>query len=199
MHVMKIMLLFGFVLFSAYAQYDAEKTISASFEVKKINMDNQPDSGEKDIEFMKRAIQLSYLAHSHSDGPPFGSVVVRNGIIIGEGWNKVDRLKDPSAHAEVLAIREASKYTSAADLKGSILYASAQPCAMCLSLIYLAGIEKVYYCIPRNLVSGIAEDLSASHFEEALRSYASARPLTEIPILQDSVAGVLARYKRGRK
>ncbi len=78
-------------------------------------------------------------------GGPFGAVIVQDGKIIGEGWNKVTSTNDPTAHAEVDAIRQASQFLKNYDLSGCEIYASCEPCPMCLSAIYWARISKIYF------------------------------------------------------
>lgn len=93
---------------------------------------------------MKRAIELSRKNIEHGGGP-FGAVIVKNGKIIGEGFNKVTANNDPTAHAEVEAIREACRNLSVFDLSGAEIYTSCEPCPMCLSAIYWARLSKIYY------------------------------------------------------
>lgn len=93
---------------------------------------------------MKRAIELSKKNIEHGGGP-FGAVIVKDGKIIGEGFNKVTANNDPTAHAEVEAIREACKNVSNFDLNGAEIYTSCEPCPMCLSAIYWARLSKIYY------------------------------------------------------
>jgi len=107
---------------------------------------------------MKRAIQLSLDNMRKDAGGPFGAVVVKDGKIIGEGWNQVTSTNDPSAHAEVVAIREACKNISHFDLSGAEIYASCEPCPMCLSAIYWARIGKIYYANTRHDAAKIQFD-----------------------------------------
>lgn len=93
---------------------------------------------------MKRAIELSIINVTKGGGP-FGAVVVRSGKIISEGTNDVTRRKDPTAHAEIVAIRNASRKLKNFNLKGCEIYTSCEPCPMCLSAIYWANIDKIYY------------------------------------------------------
>ena len=99
---------------------------------------------EKDLQFMRRAIELSSIG-SKSGGRPFGAVVVKDGRMVGEGHNTVTLSHDPTAHGEVVAIREACKNLKTWNLSGCELYTSCEPCAMCTSVIWLAKIDKVYY------------------------------------------------------
>jgi tRNA(Arg) A34 adenosine deaminase TadA len=94
---------------------------------------------------MRRAIELSLTNVRMNLGGPFGAVVVKDGGIIGEGANQVLATNDPSAHAEVIAIREACRKLKTFQLTGCELYSSCEPCPMCMGLIYWARPEKVYY------------------------------------------------------
>ncbi len=100
-------------------------------------------------EFMKRAIQLS-IDSVKNGGGPFGAVIVKNNKIIAEGSNKVTMNNDPTAHGEIVAIREACKKLNNFNLKGSKIYSTAEPCPMCLSAIYWARIDEIYYANTRD-------------------------------------------------
>ena len=93
---------------------------------------------------MSRAIQLSIQNVLH-DGGPFGAVVVKGGKIIAEGMNSVTTHNDPTAHAEVMAIRHACKYLGVFELSGCEIYSSCEPCPMCLGAIYWARPDRVYF------------------------------------------------------
>ena len=108
-------------------------------------------------EYMKRAIELSKNNIAHGGGP-FGAVVVKDGKIIGEGFNKVTANNDPTAHAEVEAIREACKNISNFDLSGAEIYTSCEPCPMCLSAIYWARLTKIYYANTKKDAAAIEFD-----------------------------------------
>ena len=94
--------------------------------------------------FMSRAIFLSE-ENIKKGGGPFGAVIVKNNEIIAEGFNQVTTNNDPTAHAEVTAIRNAAKKMNSFDLSGCTIYTSCEPCPMCLGAIYWAKIEKMYY------------------------------------------------------
>ncbi len=98
----------------------------------------------KDKQFIQEAIKLSFDSVKQGGGP-FGAVIVKQGKIIAGGTNKVTLLNDPTAHAEIIAIREAAKKLNSFDLSGCELYASCEPCPMCLSAIYWSGIDKIYF------------------------------------------------------
>ncbi|MCG8410977.1 MAG: nucleoside deaminase [Bacteroidales bacterium] len=99
----------------------------------------------KDIErYMREAIQLS-IDNIDNNGGPFGAVIVKGGKIIAKGVNRVTMDVDPTAHAEVNAIREASKVLGTFDLEGCEIYSSCEPCPMCLGAIYWAHLDKLYF------------------------------------------------------
>jgi len=108
--------------------------------------------------FMKRAIELSQKNMMSGVGGPFGAVIVKNGQIIGEGWNKVTSKNDPTAHAEVEAIRDACTNMNNFDLSGCEIYTSCEPCPMCLSAIYWARLDQIYYANNRKDAAQILFD-----------------------------------------
>ena len=115
-------------------------------------------------EFMKRAIELS-LESVNKGGGPFGCVIVKDEKIVSEGSNKVTSSKDPTAHGEIVAIREACKKVNNFSLSGFELYSSCEPCPMCLSAIYWARIDKVYFANTRQDAQKIDFDDSLIYSE----------------------------------
>lgn len=111
-----------------------------------------------DKEFMKRAIELSKIHMNNGAGGPFGAVIVKDGKIIGEGWNRVTSSNDPTAHAEVTAIREATQNINHFDLDGAVLYTSCEPCPMCLAAAYWARISRIYFGASRKDAARIQFD-----------------------------------------
>ena len=109
---------------------------------------------------MKRAIQLS-IDSVKNGGGPFGAVIVKNDKIIAEGSNKVTSTNDPTAHGEIVAIREACKKINNFNLSGFEIYSTAEPCPLCLSAIYWARIDKIYYANTR-------EDARKIDFDDSL-------------------------------
>ena len=99
----------------------------------------------KNKEFLRRAIQLSEEKMMENHGGPFGAVIVKDNRIIAEGYNQVTSNNDPTAHAEIVAIRTACEALNDFHLEGAKIYCSCEPCPMCLSAIYWARIEKIYY------------------------------------------------------
>ena len=110
--------------------------------------------------FMFRAIELS-ISSANKTGGPFGCVIVKNNKIIAEGSNKVTLSKDPTAHAEIVAIREACQKLNVFNLSGCDLYSSCEPCPMCLSAIYWSHIDNIFYANTR-------EDAKKINFDDSL-------------------------------
>jgi tRNA(Arg) A34 adenosine deaminase TadA len=101
------------------------------------------------LKFIDLAFDDAFESVKNNLGGPFGAVIVKDGKIIGRGVNQVISQNDPTAHAEVMAIRDACNNIGHFDLTGAILYSTCEPCPMCLSAIYWANIQKVYYCSTR--------------------------------------------------
>jgi tRNA(Arg) A34 adenosine deaminase TadA len=106
---------------------------------------SSPASHSPAIAFMREAIRLAAEGASANRGGPFGAIVVKDGQIIGRGSNLVTSTNDPTAHAEVVAIRDACRSLGVFHLPGCEIYASCEPCPMCLSAIYWARIDRYYY------------------------------------------------------
>ncbi|MGN6163016.1 MAG: nucleoside deaminase [Flavisolibacter sp.] len=114
---------------------------------------------EKEKGFMREAIKLSVENVKKYNGGPFGAVIVKDGKIVARGANKVTIDKDPTAHAEVMAIREACKILNTFELAGCEIYASCEPCPMCLGAIYWARIDKLYF-------ANTKQDAAAINFDD---------------------------------
>jgi guanine deaminase len=99
----------------------------------------------KDHTWMQEAVALSIKGVTNNEGGPFGAIVVKDGVIVGRGNNRVTSTNDPTAHAEVVAIRDACRNLGTFQLDGCIVYTSCEPCPMCLGAIYWARPEKVYF------------------------------------------------------
>ena len=98
---------------------------------------------------MRKAIRISIQMMRRGQGGPFGAVVVRKGKVVGRGWNRVTSANDPTAHAEVTAIRDACKRLKTFQLTDCELYTSCEPCPMCLSAMYWARLKRVYWQYPQ--------------------------------------------------
>ena len=139
---------------------------------------------------MAHAIQLA-IANVHSDrGGPFGAVVVKDGSIIAQGTNQVTSTNDPTAHAEVIAIREACLKLGVFQLHGCAIYTSCEPCAMCLGAIYWAHISGIYFATQ-------ATDASLVGFDDLLIYRELAKPYSarRIPMIQMMREEALAAFR----
>ena len=116
-------------------------------------------------ELLERAIALSSQGIREGAGGPFGAVVARAGEIVGEGWNRVTSSFDPTAHAEIVAIRTAARALGRFSLEGCVLYSSCEPCPMCLAATYWSRIEQVYFANTRNDAAAIGFDDRLFHEE----------------------------------
>lgn len=122
--------------------------------------------------FMSRAIELACMGVAGGHGGPFGAVIVRDGKIIGEGHNRVLSATDPTAHAEMTAIRDAARNEKNFDLSGAVIYVNGFPCPMCMSAIFWARLSKIYYaCTP--------EEAEAIGFDDQEFYRQLAKPPTE--------------------
>jgi len=110
------------------------------------------------MHFMQKAVELSLEMMRKGNGGPFGAVVVKNGKIISTGYNNVLNGNDPTAHAEIMAIREACEKLKTFQLTGCYLYTSCEPCPMCMGAIYWARPDKVFYSNSREEASKIGFD-----------------------------------------
>ncbi len=130
-------------------------------------------------DFMKEAIRLATEGMRNGAGGPFGAVVVKDGKIIGRGNNRVASSNDPTAHAEVVAIRDACKYLGHFQLDNCTLYTSCEPCPMCLGAIYWARPEKIFYACTK-------ADAAAIDFDDDFIYKEMELPLSErkIPAVQ---------------
>jgi tRNA(Arg) A34 adenosine deaminase TadA len=133
-----------------------------------------------DEHFLRRAIALAERAVRDGIGQPFGAVVVRDGRIVGEGCNLVTSTCDPTAHAEIVALRDACQALATTRLEGCTIYASCEPCAMCLAAIHLAHIERLVF-------ASSAEDAAAFGFDARYLYERLRRPpaLPETRLLAD--------------
>lgn len=134
---------------------------------------------EEEQKNMAEAIHLALQNVEDGTGGPFGAVVVKNGEIIGKGTNMVTSINDPTAHAEIIAIREACKNLESFDLNGCELYASCEPCPMCLGAVYWANISNLYYAATK-------EDAAKADFNDAFiyKEFELPKPKRSIPTMQ---------------
>lgn len=140
--------------------------------------------------FMARAIHLAIENVRTGQGGPFGAVIVKDGGIMAEGVNQVTSSNDPTAHAEVLAIRQACQKLGLFELEGCELYTSCEPCPMCLGAIYWARLSRVYY-------GGFAADASKVGFDDSFiyREITQPHPQRRIPMIQMMREEALAAFR----
>ena len=144
-------------------------------------------------DFMRRAIEISAEHMRDNAGGPFGAVIVKNGKIIAEGWNQVTSANDPTAHAEVSAIRTAGQALGTYDLSGCEIYTSCEPCPMCLSAIYWAHIDRIYYANSRADAADIGFDDALIYDEVAMPIEDRTLPMEHLVLPE--AAAVFAEWR----
>lgn len=152
---------------------------------------------EKQNNFMREAIALS-IENVHNNGGPFGAVIVKNGEIIARGVNRVTANNDPTAHAEISAIRAAAAKLNTFDLSGCEIFSSCEPCPMCLGAIYWARLDKIYYGNTKTDAALIGFDDSFI-YEELDKSF-DKRSITTVQLLKnEAVKGFRAWEQKADK
>lgn len=136
----------------------AEKIETETIPAARVSDMRDPEARARSEAFMRRAIDLSQEKMDANCGGPFGAVIVRGGKIIAEGWNQVTSAKDPTAHAEMVAIRAACKEVGDFSLSGCEIYTSCEPCPMCLAALYWARIDRIYFGNTREDAAAIGFD-----------------------------------------
>lgn len=145
-----------------------------------------------DLKFMREAIRLS-IENAEKGGGPFGAVIVKDGKIIAWGVNRVIQLNDPTAHAEILAIRKASEKIKSFDLSDCVIYSSCEPCPMCMGAILWARIRGLFYAFSK-------EDARKYGFKDAdfydeMKSPESERKLTIKRILENEALEAFRKWE----
>ena len=144
-------------------------------------------------DFMKRAIAISRDEMRANGAAPFGAVIVKDGVIVGEGVNRVVTNSDPTSHGEVEAIRDAGRRLGTWDLSGCDLYTTCEPCEMCLSAMFWAKIRKLYYA--NTLADCEAIGFNLAPLRRLVRSDLEQRPLPEERVLAAEAHAVLDEWK----
>lgn len=147
---------------------------------------------DQDRIFMSRAIELARMGVEMNLGGPFGCVIVKGGEIAGEGNNRVTSLNDPTAHAEVIAIREACRKLGSFQLDGCSIYTSCEPCPMCLGAIYWARPARVFFACTRDDAARIGFDDKFIYDE--LEKANEQRAMTLTPFMRDDALEVFAAW-----
>ena len=147
------------------------------------------------LDFLREPIRLSIEKMEANEGGPFGAVVVRDGVIVGRGWNRVTATNDPTAHAEVVAIRDACSRLKTFSLAGCEIYCSCEPCPLCLAAICWSRLACVYY-------AATCDDAAAAGFDDRhiyleLTKPASERAIpTQQALREEAVVALNAWVKK---
>ena len=152
---------------------------------------------EKNRTYMQEAIKLAEHNVHNGDGGPFGAVVVKDGKIIGRGGNQVTVNNDPTAHAEIVAIREAAKNLGTFDLSGCEIYASCEPCPMCLGAIYWSHLDKLFYAATK-------DDAAKANFDDSFIYAEFAKPkdqrqLQSVQMMREDAVKVFEAWNASEK
>ena len=150
-------------------------------------MPHASQTAEPDARFLREAIRLSRARMRQGRGGPFGAVIARDGAIIARGWNAVTSSLDPTAHAEVVAIRRACRKLGSFSLAGCVLYASCEPCPMCLAATYWARVERLVYAATRDDAAGAGFDDAVIYREAALPPESRSLP-TDHLLREEAIA-----------
>ncbi len=148
---------------------------------------------EQDKHFMRKAIELAKKGMLAEKGGPFGAVVVKNGKIVGQGCNSVTSTNDPTAHAEVMAIRDACNNLESFQLEDCIIYTSCEPCPMCLGAIYWARPKQVFYACSREDAANVGFD-DAFIYDEIPKDIAQ-RQIETLQILREEANRVFEDWE----
>lgn len=147
---------------------------------------------ERDTFFMRKAIALAGKAMNSNKGGPFGAVIVKDNKIIAEGYNRVTSTNDPTAHAEVIAIRNACKKLNTFQLKDCTIYTSCEPCPMCLGAIYWARPKKVFYACDKDDAAQI--DFDDQFIYDEIDKPIESRNIPFVRLLQEEGQSVFNKW-----
>ena len=147
---------------------------------------------------MRRAIELARAGSAAGHGGPFGCVVVKDGAIVGEGYNQVLLTADPTAHGEIIAIRAAGKTLGTHDLSGCEVYNISVPCPMCMAAMYWARVSRIHYCCKPDDAQAIGFDNLAIDRQLAKPLHERSLPAVEMPELYPEAWNVYATWARSQ-
>jgi len=150
-------------------------------------------NSEQITRWLEEAIALGLQGVERGDGGPFGAVIVREGVVIARGWNQVLTTHDPTAHAEIVALREAASHLKRDHLEDCLLFSSCEPCPMCLAALYWARIQMVYFAADRH-------DAAAAGFADEFLYRELVRPPSErmIPFQHHPLPQAQEAFRRFR-
>jgi guanine deaminase len=132
--------------------------------------------------FLQMAVELACTHVSQQGGRPFGAVLVKDGQVVATGVNQILATHDPTAHAEIEAMRAATRHQASPRLDGHVMYASGHPCPMCLAAMYLAGITQVYYAHSNNEAEAFGLSTAKLYAELAKPFAEQSLPLVHLPV-----------------
>ncbi len=144
------------------------------------------------LAFLREAIRLSIEKMEENEGGPFGAVIVRDGVIVGRGWNRVTSTNDPTAHAEVVAIRDAGARLGTFSLAGCEIYCSCEPCPMCLAAIYWSRLDRIYYAATGDDAAAVGFD--DHNFYQQLRKAPDDRSIPVVQALRDEASAAFQAW-----
>jgi guanine deaminase len=142
--------------------------------------------------FMQEAISEARLGLAEGKGGPFGCVIVKGGVVVGKGCNEVLSTNDPTAHAEIVAIRRACHFLQDFQLAGCDVYTTCEPCPMCLGAIYWSRPDRVFYAAGREDAAAAGFDDSFIYHELTLRDEQKKIPM--IPFMRDAVMELFSTW-----
>lgn len=155
-------------------------------------MDHNPLSA-RHAAIMREAIELARQHSQAGAGGPFGAVIARDGVIIGRGWNQVTSTNDPTAHAEVVAIRNACRDGNIFHLDGCVLYTSCEPCPMCLMAACWAQVSAIYFAADRNDAAAIG--FADARLYEELSGSCERPGFQKVQLLRDEAAAMMQTWR----
>lgn len=147
---------------------------------------------DDDRRHLARAVELGRQGMRAREGGPFGAVVVRDGAVLAEGWNRVTSTADPTAHAEMVALRRAGRVTGEFELPGATVYASGEPCPMCWAACRWARVDRIVYASDRAAAAAIGFDDQFLYDELARDVSRHEIPLVHLP--SDEAAALYAEW-----
>jgi tRNA(Arg) A34 adenosine deaminase TadA len=179
MDIIRFSILLSMLLFGVYANHTAERDVTER-RLNNLRFDRlREEIAEENYAFIHRVLEVHKSVTEGNERGLSASLIVKDGNVAGTGSDRSKFLNDPSAHATVIAVREASKNIGMENLKGAIVYSTAELCPMCLSLLYVAEIKQIVYCVPSE--GGLsAEVLTSDEIYGALRQNLGKRPIPEI-------------------
>jgi guanine deaminase len=144
------------------------------------------------VVFLREAIRLSFEKMQANEGGPFGAVIVRDQQIVGRGWNRVTSANDPTAHAEIVAIRDACSQLKTFSLAGCDIYSSCEPCPLCLAAIYWSRLDHIYYAA--TCADAAAAGFDDQNFYRELAKPAGERSLPMVQALREEACAALSAW-----